>query len=109
MHIHTPVFIRFSYEFLRIVWHFKTIFLSLIALTAGGAVVITHYEGLSLGEALYFAGVTGLTIGYEDIVAKSTAGRTVAILIGFIGVLFSGLVVAAALRAVGQSIKKAPK
>jgi hypothetical protein len=36
MHIHTPVFIRFSYEFLRIVWHFKTIFLSLIALTAGG-------------------------------------------------------------------------
>ena len=109
MHIHTPVFIRFSYEFLRIVWHFKTIFLSLIALTAGGAVVIAHYEGLSLGEALYFAGVNGLTIGYEDIVAKSTAGRTVAILIGFIGVLFSGLVVAAALRAVGQSIKKAPK
>ena len=109
MHIHTPVFIRFSYEFFRIVWHFKAIFLTLIALTAGGAVVIAFYEGLPLGDALYFAGVTGLTIGYGDIVVKSTVGRIVAILIGFIGVLFSGLVVAAALHAVGLSIKKVPK
>ena len=79
--MHTPVFIRFGFEFFRIVWHFKAIFLTLIALTAGGAVVIAHYEGLPLGDALYFAGVTGLTIGYGDIVVKSTAGRIVAILI----------------------------
>jgi len=109
MHFREPVFIRFSNEFVRIVWHFKAIFLTLIALTVIGAVVIAHYEGLSLGEALYFAGVTGLTIGYGDIVVKSTAGRIVAILIGFIGVLFTGLVVAAALRAVGQSIKNGPE
>lgn len=109
MHFREPVFIRFSNEFVRIVWHFKVIFLTLIALTVIGAVVIAHYEGLSPGEALYFAGVTGLTIGYGDIVVKSSAGRIVAILIGFIGVLFTGLVVAAALRAVGQSIKNGPE
>jgi voltage-gated potassium channel len=78
-------------------------------LTAGGAVVIAHYEGLPLGDALYFASVTGLTIGKADIVVKSTVGKFVAILIGFMGVLFSGLIVAAALRAAGQSIKKGPQ
>jgi len=109
MHFREPVFIRFSNEFFRIVWHFKAIFLTLIALTVIGAVVIAHYEGLPPGEALYFAAVTGLTIGYGDIVVKSTVGRIVAILIGINGVLFSGLIVAAALRAVGQSIKNGPE
>jgi len=55
---------------------------------------------------LYFAFITGLTIGYGDIVVKTPVGRILAVLIGFIGVLFSGLVVAAALRAVGEALKK---
>ena len=47
-----------------------------------------------------------MTIGYGEIVVKTPAGRILAVLIGFIGVLFSGLIVAAALRAVGESRKK---
>jgi hypothetical protein len=40
MHIREPVFIRFSCEFIRIVWHVKAVFLTLIAMTVIGAVII---------------------------------------------------------------------
>jgi voltage-gated potassium channel len=58
---------------------------------------------------LYFAFITGLTIGYGDIVVKTPVGRILAVLIGFIGVLFSGLVVAAALRALGETFHESEK
>jgi hypothetical protein len=44
-------------------------------------------------------------IGYGDIVVKTSFGRIVAVLLGLIGVVFTGLMVAAALHAVGESMK----
>ena len=47
----------------------------------------------------------GLTIGYSDIVVKTPSGRIVAVLLGLIGIVFTGLMVAAAIRAVELSMK----
>ena len=66
------IFLRFSYHFFIIIWHFKAVFLSLIALIAGIAAVITHIDKMPFGEALYFSFITGLTIGYGDIVLPQT-------------------------------------
>ena len=96
----------FTYQFFRIIWHFRSINLTLFALIVINSWAISYVEKLPFGDALYFAFITGLTIGYGDIVVKTPVGRILAVLIGFIGVLFSGLVVAAALRAVGESLKK---
>jgi voltage-gated potassium channel len=68
-----------------------------------GAAVIAYIEKLPFGDALYFSLVTGLTIGYGDVVVKTFFGRCVAIFIGLIGILFTGLVVAAAVRAVQKT------
>jgi len=100
------MFIHFNFEFFRILWHIRSINLSLFALILINSWAISYVEKLPFGDALYFALITGLTIGYGDIVVKTPAGRILAVLIGFIGVLFSGLVVAAALRAVGETLKK---
>ena len=67
--------------------------------------MITYIEKMPFGEALYFSFITGLTIGYGDIVVNTPYGRVVAVLLGLIGIVFTGLMVAAALRAVGQSMK----
>jgi uncharacterized membrane protein len=64
---------------------------------------ISFAENLRFGDALYFSFVTGLTIGYGDIVMKTTLGRCVALFIGFIGMLFTGLVIAAAVEAVRRT------
>jgi hypothetical protein len=56
-------------------------------------------EGWSVGEAVYFSFVTGLTIGYGDIVPRQTLTRVLAIVIGFGGILLTGLVAAIAVNA----------
>jgi uncharacterized membrane protein len=66
---------------------------------------ISYLEKLPFGDALYFALITGLTIGYGDIVVKTPAGRILAVLIGFIGVLFSGLIIAIAVRALRETVE----
>jgi len=100
------MFIRFSFELWRIIWHIRSVNLALFALIVINGWAISYVEKLPFGDALYFAFITGLTIGYGDIVVKTPVGRILAVLIGFIGVLFSGLIVAAALRAVGETLKK---
>jgi hypothetical protein len=42
-------------------------------------------EGWTIGDAVYFAFITGLTIGYGDIVPRQTFTRALAVAIGFCG------------------------
>ena len=60
-----------------------------------------------LGETLYFCAITALTIGYGDVVPTSTLGRIDAVLLGLIGMVFTGLVVAAAVRGVQEAARRA--
>jgi hypothetical protein len=56
-------------------------------------------EKWSVGEAAYFTFVTGLTIGYGDFAPSRLAARILAIIIGFIGIILTGLIAAVAVRA----------
>src|SRR5262249_62109086 len=51
-------------------------------------------EGWSLGDAIYFTFITGLSIGYGDFVLRHTLTRALAIVIGFSGVFVTGLLAA---------------
>ena len=99
----------FIHVFFRIVWHIRSVFLVIVALIIAGAVVIAGVEKMPIGEALYFAFITGLTIGYGDIVATTTFGRIMSVLLGFVGILFTGLVIAVAVHAVRESWEKTQK
>src|SRR5262245_3780394 len=44
-------------------------------------------EGWSLGDAVYFTFITGLTIGYGDLVPRQALTRALSIVIGFSGLL----------------------
>jgi hypothetical protein len=99
----------FTNHFFRAVWHVRAIILALIALVVSGAAMLAYLEKIAFTEALYFAFVTGMTIGYGDIVMHTPSGRLVALLIGFIGILFTGLVVAVLVHAVRQSYEASEK
>ncbi|MBW2481180.1 MAG: two pore domain potassium channel family protein [Deltaproteobacteria bacterium] len=100
------MFTSFTRHFFRVIWHVKVVILMLVALMVAGAGAVTLVEKMPFGNSLYFAFVTGLTIGYGDIVVKTSFGRLVALLIGFVGILFTGLMVAVLVLAVRESYEE---
>jgi hypothetical protein len=81
---------------LRVVW---PILSGLIGLMIALGLVVGLREGWSIQESIYFAFVSGLTIGYGDLAPKTLLARTLAILIGVSGVLFTALLAAVAVKA----------
>ena len=81
---------------LRVAWPILSgLLISMIVL----GLAIGRLEGWRAADAIYFAFVTGLTIGYGDLVPQTLAGRALAIVIGLCGILLTGLVVALAVKA----------
>jgi voltage-gated potassium channel len=99
----------FTYHFFHAIWHVRAVILVLIALIMAGAAAVTLVEKMPFADTLYFAFVTGLTIGYGDIVMQTPVGRLVALLIGLIGILFTGLLVAVMVHAVRESFEESEK
>ncbi len=55
---------------------------------------------VSCREAVYFSFITGPTVGYGGIVPGTAIGKIVPVLLGLVGILFMGLVLAAAVHSV---------
>ena len=66
--------------------------------------LIGFVEGWPVGEAVYFSFVTGLTIGYGDIVPRQTLTRALAVVIGFGGILLTDLVAGIAVNAMRATL-----
>jgi hypothetical protein len=85
---------------LRVVW---PILSGLILVIVALGITAGLIEGRSLQESMYFAFVTGLTIGYGDLVPKALLTRVLAIAVGLTGVMLTAMVAAVAVKALGSS------
>lgn len=89
-------FIHGLFAELRVVWPvLSALLLVMVAL----GLMIGLIEGWSVQESIYFAFVSGLTIGYGDFAPHTLATRALAIMIGICGVLLVALVAAIAVKA----------
>ncbi len=67
---------------------------------AGLGAIVAVIEGWTIWQGIYFAYITGLTIGYGDFAPRQTLTQLLAIVIGFSGILLTGLVAALAVKAI---------
>jgi hypothetical protein len=81
---------------LRVVW---PVLSALLGVIVGLGLVAGRFEGWSARESIYFAFVSGLTIGYGDFAPKTGLARVLAIVIGTCGILVTALVAAIAVKA----------
>ena len=81
---------------LRVVW---PILSALLVLIVALGLVVGVLEGWSIQDSVYFAFVSGLTIGYGDLAPKFLLTRALAVAIGVCGVLFTALLAAVAVKA----------
>jgi hypothetical protein len=81
---------------LRVVW---PILSGLVTLIVVLGVIVGLIEHWAIQESIYFAFVSGLTIGYGDLAPRSSISRALAVVIGLCGVLFTALLAAVAVKA----------
>jgi hypothetical protein len=86
---------------IRLAW---PVLSTILAIQIALGLLIGFVEGWSVGDAVYFTFVTGLTIGYGDIVPRGTLARALAIGIGISGLFLTGLVAGIAVYAMRTAL-----
>lgn len=86
---------------LLVIWPILSGLLALMAALGVGVALLEHWP---LTDGLYFAFVSGLTIGYGDLVPKGHLSRLLAISIGLTGILLAGLVAAVGVQALNAAL-----
>ena len=77
---------------------------AILAIQVALGLLIGFVEGWSVGDAVYFTFVTGLTIGYGDIVPRQALGRALAIGVGVSGLFLTGLIAGIAVYAMRAAL-----
>lgn len=81
---------------LGILWPVLSVLLLAKALLGA---IVGSIEGWGVWQGIYFAFVTGLTIGYGDLAPHRPLTQLLAVAIGFLGITLTGLVAAVAVKA----------
>src|SRR5215472_16957145 len=76
----------------------------IFAIQVALGLLIGFVEGWPVGDAIYFTFVTGLTIGYGDIVPRQALARVLAIGIGVSGLFLTGVIAAIAVHAMRAAL-----
>jgi hypothetical protein len=96
--------IRFFYYVFRFIKFIWPIFSSLLMLIMLLGIIIGLREGWTIGNSLYFAFITAFTIGYGDLTPHYPLTKILATVIGLVGFLFTGILVAVAVESLRYTI-----
>ena len=97
------IFFAELFRLFRVVW---PILSGILFAMVGPGLLIGHIEGWRVDDALYFTFVTGLTIGYGDLTPRHVVSRLLAVMIGFAGIVLTGLVAAVSVQALQVTARK---
>ena len=76
----------------------------ILAIQVALGLLVGFLEGWPVGDAIYFTFVTGLTIGYGDVVPRQALGRALAVGIGICGLFLTGLIAGLAIYALRAAL-----
>ena len=97
----------FFRQFLRIIFALRKIIAGLLILIILFGAIVGYWEGIGFWNGIYLAFVSALTVGYGDIVPTTALGKIICVLIlPVIGMILTGIMVAAALNAIERGIKE---
>ena len=99
----TADFIRL---FLRNLYFISPLLLLLLLIIVLIGHIVGRHEAWSKFDALYWAFITAMTVGYGDFHPRKRLSKGLAVLTALVGIVFTGIIVAVALHAAQTSFKK---
>jgi hypothetical protein len=105
MNLNRPnrVRLRFATEFVHGLWIVWPVLSFIILLMIGLGFCAGKAEHWPFGDGLYFALITGFTVGYGDFVPHHPLARVCAVCIAFLGIVMTAIIAAAAVKALGAA------
>jgi voltage-gated potassium channel len=77
----------------------------LVIVVAG--VLVSRFDKIPVGDAIYFAFITAFTVGFGDVAPKSHGARVVAVVLSFLGLILLGILVAVAVHSLDLALQVA--
>ena len=96
---HLGLTVMFLKDFLYSLWVMVPLLFSLLASISLLGLAVGKSEGWSRLDSIYWSFVTATTVGYGDLRPLDRKSKLVAILIAFLGLILTGIVIAAAVQA----------
>ena len=97
----TIIFLR---DFALGLWLMFPLLFSLLAVIMWLGYLVGRREGWSRLDSFYWAFVTATTLGYGDLRPADNRSKILAILIAFLGLILTGIVIAAAVQATSRAL-----
>jgi len=99
-----------TFDFL---WAFASLLRYVVPLLGGLALIIAalsalvgHWERWTLADSLYFGFITALTVGYGDFRPSRRASKIIAVLIGLLGLVTTGILIAVSVEAASVAFQR---
>lgn len=99
-------FARFAHHVFAMIHFARAVLVALLLALLLCAALLVAVEDWAFGDAVYFTLITGMTVGYGDIVPTKPLGRVISVVIAMIGVIYVGLVVAIATKALAHAVEE---
>jgi hypothetical protein len=95
--------VRFAVEFARYLWIVWPVLSVILLLMIALGYITARIEHWPFGDGVYFALITGFTVGYGDFAPKEPLSRVCSVSIAFLGIVMTAIIAAAAVKALGAA------
>lgn len=100
------IFLTFVRHSVHYCWVLRAILGMQFAIILGTGVLFAWVESIPAGQGLYFAMITSTTVGFGDITPNTGIGQFISVVLGCLGLVSFGLVVAVATQAFKITIEE---
>jgi voltage-gated potassium channel len=103
---HLGLTVRFLKDFCQSLWLMFPLLFSLSAAIVLLGFIVGRREGWSRLDTIYWSLMTVTTVGYGDLRPADRKSKIVAILIAFLGLIFTGIIIAVAVQATSLALSQ---
>lgn len=93
------MFREFLVAHLGLLYELSGVILILVAAIGCAGVLISRFDRMPLEDAIYFAFITAMTVGFGDVTPRSRGARVITVVLALLGLVLVGIVVAVAVHA----------